>query len=310
MKKITAVCFSLILILASFTGVFAATEVFEVDSFTGEIIKSSTGYSSNIITLTSSCSYDSSSKDYVYSTSSSENTNVKCNVYDGMVTSGVVYVETGVAAQIVIYRDGKVIDNKSYAKLTEPGTYIIRTVNPDQQLFTFTIVGERSGRLYGYNVPSIFNILSTTRNGKDVPYIGRTVDFTEEGQYCVRYKCSSTGVVCELNVFIDHTVPELEIYGVDNGIARRAVTFGPLEEDSTLVVTRDDGVVVDYTEPIKVAGDYTAVYQDAAGNTSTEYFTVKVFLDGGAWIFVVLAIAVIVLAGGYMIYCKKNTRTR
>ena len=310
MKRITAICFSLILVLASCVSAFAATEVFEVDSFTGEVIKSSTGYSTNMITLTADCTYDSTAKEYIYATSANANTNVKCNVYDGMITSGIVYVESDVAAQIVIYKDGKAIDSKEYGKLTDPGTYIVRTVNTDKLIFTFTIVGAKSGILYGYNVPAVFNITSATKDGESIDYIGRTIDFTEEGQYCIRYKCAATEAVYELNVFIDHTLPELEIYGVENGIARKPVTFGELEEDSTLVVTRDDGVVIDHTEAIKVAGDYTAVYTDAAGNSNMYFFTVKVFLDGGAWVFVGLAVAVLLLAGGYMLYCKKNMRTR
>lgn len=310
MKKIIAICFSLILVLASFASSFAATEVFEVDKFTGEIIKSSTGYTTNTVALSGSCSYDVSSKTYIYSTSSSELTNIKSNVFDGMITSDIVSVESEIAAQIVIYKEGKEINSNLYSRITEPGVYVVRTVNEDKQVFTFTIVGQRSGLIYAYDVPGIFNISKATKDNQEIKFVGRHIDMSEEGQYCVRYKCPSTGVVEELNVYIDHTAPELVINGVENGIARKAVTIGEIEQDSTLVLTRDDGEIIDYTEPIKIAGDYTAVYTDVAGNGNTYYFTVKVFLDGGAWIFVGLAAAVVILAVGYMIFCKKNMRTR
>ncbi len=310
MKKIIAICFSLILLLASFANSFAATEVFEVDKFTGEIIKSSTGYTTNTVALSGSCSYDVSSKTYIYSTSASELTNIKTNVYDGMITSDIVSVESEIAAQIIIYKEGKEVNSNLYSRITEPGVYVVRTVNDDKQVFTFTIVGDRSGLVYSYDVPGIFNISKATKDGQELNFVGRHVDMSEEGQYCVRYKCPATGVVEELNVYIDHTAPELVMYGVENGIARKAVSFGEIEQDSTLVVTRDDGEIIDYEEPIKIAGDYTAVYTDAAGNGNTYYFTVKVFLDGGAWVFVGLAAAVVILAVGYMIYCKKNMRTR
>lgn len=310
MKKIFAFCFSLILILTSFCAAFAATEIFEVDSFTGEIIKSSTGYTSNLIQLPGSCVYDTSNKRYIYSTTANDNTDVFCNVYDGMVTADMVSIESDVATQLVVYKDGKTVDPQEYGRLTDPGTYIVRTVNADKEVFSFTIVGQKTGLVYSYMVPTVFNILSVKKDGEDVVYVGRTIDLSEEGHYDIRYKCQQTGVVYELNLDIDHTAPELEIRGVENGIARGPVSFGTLEEGSTLAVLRNDGEKVDYENPIKVAGDYTAVYTDEAGNESTYYFTVKVFLDGGAWVFVGLAASVVILAGGYMLYCRKNMRTR
>lgn len=309
MKKFISICFSLILILACFVNCFAATEIFEIDSFTGEILNSSTGYSTNYISLSSSCTYDKTNRLYVYATSANANTNIKCTVCDGMVTSDIVRIESEVASQIVVYKDGKVVDNRDYDRLSETGTYIVRTVSGDKEIFSFTIVGPRTGLIYSYKVPSFFTIVSAQKDGQDLITPNNTVNMSEEGEYTVKYRSAAAGTAYELNVVIDHTAPELEIIGVENGIARGPVSFGPLEPDSTLTVTTNN-TAVDYSEPIKVAGDYTAVYRDNAGNENTYYFTVKVFLDGGAWVFVGLAVAVIALAAGYMFRCRRHMRTR
>ena len=308
MKKFVSICFSLILLLACFANCFAA-EIYEIDSFTGEILNSSTGLATNYVNISPSCTYDKTNRLYIYSTSANNSTNVSCTVCDGMITSNIVSISTEIAAQIEVYRDGKIVDTKEYGNLSRTGTYIVRSVSKDKEIFSFTIVGPKTGKIYSYKVPSAFNIVSAKKDGKDIVTPANTVDMSEEGEYSIQYQSPAAGTAYTLDLVIDHTAPELEIIGVENGIARRAVSFGPREKDSTLTVTMN-GQSVDPDEPIKAAGDYTAVYTDDAGNESTYYFTVKVFLDGGAWIFVILALAVIVLAGGYMLRCRKYMRTR
>ena len=310
MKKVICFCVSLILMLSCFTAVFADNKVLVYDSFTGELLDGETGQSTNFVTLSSYCTYNKTNKTYIYATSTSVNSDVECSVYDGMVTNSTVSLSAGDGANIAVYRDGELVAPEDYGRLTKVGSYIVRNQSNEQSLFTFTIVGDVTGRINSYQIPSIFYISSASFNGEPIFTNGQTVDLSEEGKYFIDYRCNSTGAVYQLELEMDHTYPQLEIFGIDEEkIAKGPVTFGEMEPESEITMQRN-GEYIAISDELKTAGDYIIKYSDKAGNVSSYYFTIKLFFDASSWLYISLFLIVTGLAVGFMIYSRKHMRTR
>ena len=71
-----------------------------------------------------------------------------------------------------------------------------------------------------------------------------------------------------------------------------------------------DGEEVKFTETIETSGFYEINYTDEAGNTSSYAFTVRPFLNTNAWFVVVLAAAIVLAVGIFMIYTRTHMRVR
>jgi len=294
----TAICFA------------ASRGVYVYDPITDDQINVSTGEKTNEVSLTTNCTYDFVRRMYCMPVDDTNTNYLYCNVFTGMITTNIVTLSFDDTSNITVYRDGEVVDPSTYSQLGVFGNYTVRNTKTDRELMTFTIMSTLSGSLHQYVVPSIFYITSLRINGETQLIQSNTVNFEEDGLYSLSYKCAKNEMSYTLTVQVDHTYPELVLNGVNEKMeANSPVSFGLLESGSTLVVTKD-GEVVDTRMEIKESGDYIAKYTDAAGNTSTYYFTVNVFLDGGAWVFVGLAALVIGAAVGFVIYSRKNMRVR
>ena len=310
MRKLRLVVLSLIIVVASIMPCFGANAIYLYDPVSGQQIDGETGAVKNTVTVSSTVAYNTIEKMFVYTTSSSADSDVLANVYNGMVTTGYGVIKPGRAASISVYRDGVLVDPSEYSALKIAGRYVVRNNQNDKELFAFTVVEGVTNMLQAYKIPSAFYILSVRIDGEEKVVNSNTIEMVKDGLYSIVYKLNATGEEYTLNVEIDHTLPELEIIGVDEVmVANGPVTFGEQEAGSTLEVTRE-GKEVGTMEPLKVAGDYVAKYTDAAGNTSTYYFSIHIFLDGGAWIFVALAVIIIAGAFGFMLYSRKNMRVR
>lgn len=287
---------------------FAEVFIYSPD---GELLDGSTGESSTKIQLESTCYYDRPSKRYVYSTDISPNANVESSVYSGMMVKGEVELIIDPSANVEVYRDGQLVDSSEYPYLTTPGSYVVRNRSTDQEVLSFVIVSEITGAVNSYKLPSIFYFTSANYEGEAVPTDFNTVNFDKDGWYSLTYKSAIVDAEYSLGIEIDHTYPELEIYGLKDDVANGPVSFGPTEDGSSLAITLNGEPFEYYRDDIlKQAGDYVVKYTDHAGNTSSYYFTMNIFLDGGAWVFVGMAAAVIIAAIVYIIYCKKHTRVR
>jgi len=309
MKKILIICTSLILVLSSFCVAFGAAQLFMIDPSTGEIL-SEDGDTSNltVVKLTSNCSYNKSLGCYVYSTGIGDGFNVNSTVYGGMLTTNAVSIEPMASAKITVYRDGELVEPSEYLNMNEPGSYIVRDNNNDTELLRFTIVNQITGAVSFYDVPTIFTVSTIHYNGERIITGGNYIDFSQEGSYEINYRCPDTNASYGLYLQIDHTAPELMIYGVADGVARSTVTFGETEAYSSLVIQKD-GEYIARSEELKEAGDYVITYTDEAGNSSVYAFTMLIFLDGGAWMFVAMLLGIIVAGVAFMFYERKHLRT-
>ena len=308
MKKLICICFSLILLLLCAGPCFAEVYIYSPD---GELLDGNTGASSTKIQLESSCYYDKLSKRFVYSTDISPNANVESSVYSGMMVRDAVELTIDPSANVEVYRDGLLVDPSEYTYLEVPGSYVVRNITTDREVLSFTIVSEITGAVNSYKLPSIFYYSSASYEGEPIPTDFNSVSFDKDGWYTLTYRSTIIDADYSLGVEIDHTYPELEIYGVENDVANGPVSFGPTESGSSLNITLNGEPFEYYKDDIlKQAGEYVVKYTDRAGNTSSYYFTINIFLDGGAWIFVGMAAAIIIAAIVYIIYCKKHTRVR
>lgn len=311
MKRLFGICLSLILLL-SFTVSAYADEVRMLDPITGEIVDEY-GNSSSTVRISTKCKFDRTDKMYIYTIGVVSSTDVMCSVYDGMITTEPVVIKEGSSSSIEVYRSGELVDPSEYENLSQPGSYVVNSKFDSSELFSFTIVPYITNAISMYKVPAIFYISSARYNDEDIKVTGNTVKFENDGIYHIEYVGTRSNVGYTLDVKIDLTYPELEIIGVDeDGIARGPVSFGELEPDSVLTVTVD-GQPVD-NSPVNgqfvTAGQYTVKYADKAGNVSSYYFTMNVFLNVSATAFVIILGLVIVLAVAYLIYSRKNRRVR
>ena len=287
---------------------FAEVFIYSPD---GELLDGNTGASSTKVQLESDCYYDRTSKRFVYSTDIAPDAKVESSVYSGMMVRDAVELIVDVSANVEVYRDGLTVDSSEYEYLTTPGFYVVRNRTTDREVLSFVIINEVTGAVNSYKLPSIFYFTSANYEGESIPTDFNTVSFAEDGWYALTYKSSVIDAEYSLGVEIDHTYPVLEIFGVENDVANGPVSFGPTEAGSTLEITLNDEPFSYYKDDIlKQAGEYVVKYTDRAGNTSSYYFTINIFLDGGAWVFVGMAAAVIIAVIVYVIYCKKHTRVR
>ena len=310
MKKFSIILISIIMILASVSAVFA-DDLYIIDPITGEITGSETGYGVTTVRFSSNCTYSKQTGLFSYTIFGNETGIVESNIYDGMIVSEPVYIKPATPSLIEIYRDGDLVGLDEYENLSAPGKYMVRDLTNNKQLMSFTIVSHLTGSLYLYAVPTVFDIYGVVYEGRNVPHATNVVDFSEEGEYRVEYGAATTGKTYTLEVQVDHTPPELTIYGVnEQGIARDIVTIGETEKGSTMVITRDGDPIEYGIKGLKQQGEYMIAYTDSAGNTSTYYFRIQMFLDASAWWFVVLFVFVAAIAIGYMIYSRKHMRVR
>ncbi len=309
MKKLTAIFLCLLLIALSAVSCFA-DDLYIIDPYTGEIISTIEGYSVSSIRYSDRCIYNIKEDLYTYSLPGGTGVSVTCSVYDGMVVQGGVTLSVDNPTLIDVYREGELVSADEYSLLSQPGTYIVRDLGNDAQLFSFTIVGRLSGAVYAYRVPSPFSVYKVTFNGEPVSVSGNVVNMSEEGEYYVEYGNYSAGKTYELNLFSDHTAPVLEIGGVnENGIAKSTVTLGKREPNSTIRLTRN-GEETAVRDELDQPGEYVLTYTDEAGNASLYHFTIRVFFDASARVFLGMFLLVLAAAGAYMIYARRHMRTR
>lgn len=311
MKKLICICISLILLIGCTASAFAIT-MYVNDAITGELLDTTTGQSSRTVRLSSTCDYDNAKKMYVYSTGVSATDSVSCSLFDGQITTGVVSVIPGDTARIEVYKGSTLLSEADLEYISEPGVYTVRNVDKDKTILSFTIVASTTGKIDQYQIPNIFTIRTVYFNAEKAPVSSNKVTFAEDGDYIIEYYCSRTGEQYNLNVTIDRQPPELEIIGVnEENIAKGPVSFGPLEAGSTLQVLVDgEDITNSMSNEYKTAGDYIVYYTDAAGNVSSYYFTMRIFFNASAWIYVILAVVIIGAAIGYKVFVRKKLTTR
>lgn len=249
----------------------------------------------NIIRLTSSMSYDTGTREFVYPVADSGN-EVRSSAADGMIVTGSVQIS---GATVLIYKDGELLEGDS-STITEPGDYVVMAQYGSQtpRLFTFTLAGKAISTVYAYDLPSGMIVNSATRDGEEISYDGTSIPMREDGLYHVVYECVSTGAFYTLDLNVDRTPPELQFDGKidDHNRVHSALRFSGVEEGDVLYV-RLDGVQIDVpvhgdgTGELTQSGSYIITVFDAAGN-STEYgYTVMLYFNASSLAFFAVLIA-------------------
>ena len=320
MKKLNI---RIIAVLAAAVMVLVPLAAFAVDTgYTGTLdpetnqpAATESGGSANRIILTSNMYYDTTTHDYVFPVDGSL-TEIHANVADGMVRTDAVSVSKGGDASIVVYCNGLEVTDDT-TNLREIGDYLVSSAGggTTARIISFSIVGPTTNVLHTFRVPDGFYILTATRDGRDV-YEGRyELSMEEEGLYKIEYECGATDRVYTLQTTIDRTPPELRFSGKIDSKKRvhSALSFSGLESTDTIVLLKDAvqvGVDTnnDGTGTITESGNYVMRVYDAAGNMHEYTFQIMVYLNAGAWLFVILVVAVIAAVVIYVLLKKKHLK--
>lgn len=305
------------IIAAMFPLSAAATSFDDVDvDYNGllgsyyDVDSGSLSESQSRIAITPDVSYDST-EDLFYYYASDIAKPFTSNVMDGMITTSDVTltVPQGIASEL--YRDGQLVD-EGFAVISEPGDYVLRVKSNSGvsvSVLSFRIVGKTTCELSGYSMPDGFVITGVTLDGKPVSFRGDSVEFTEDGKYSVKYRCSAIGVDYSLDITTDRSSPELKLEGVKNGQAWGPVDISDLEAGGTVTVYRN-GEKEAYTPTLTKSGQYEIIVKDAAGNKTSYSFTIMIYFNSGSIIFFVCVAVIIAAVTAYIIISGKKLRVR
>ncbi|MDO4733051.1 MAG: hypothetical protein Q4B50_06005 [Bacillota bacterium] len=272
----------------------------------GEALETSTH-----INISSSCYYDTSSREFVYPAAGQGQLVVRSNVADGMMVDHVVNIYADEGVPLILYRNGELRSDLDPSSINVTGQYsIFLGEDADiEELFNFTIVGEVSGQVKSYSLPEGFQVIDATINGEPLGYERHYVGFLEEGEYYVKYRCNRTEEIYDLQFTADFQAPVLALPGVVDGIARGPVDISDLEAGAGISVTLD-GKPIGYDEILTSSGDYVIRVADAAGNVNEYHFTILVYFDGNSWVFFAILGASAVIIISYLVVSRKTLKVR
>ena len=282
-----------------------------VDSVTGEPSESgSIDAYSDQVRVSENVYYDRNRMGYLYTATG--NAQVLSTVADGMVVQDMVRLEPDEGLNLTLYKNGTVMEDVDLTHINETGDYVAQVTTENgqtQRVLSFTIVGNSTGRLTGYTMPSGFVITGATRDGEATPWDRFYVSFAEEGLYEVTYRCPRNGLDYSLNVMIDFTPPVLALEAVENGRARGPVSLADLEEGAYISVYYNDKQIP-YAQELEDSGDYHVLVMDQAGNLSEYYFTILIYFDLNSLVFMGMVVGVLVAVGVYLWLSRKRLKVR
>ena len=268
-----------------------------LDAETGEAVSSM--QSPTRVRISQTTYYDREAHSFVFPTGSGIY-EVRANVADGMIVSEPVSISADDGVEVVLSRNGAALENVNLYEINRPGKYTVGVTGLDSavNLFGFTIVGATSNLSGGYVMPEGFYILEATLDGEETQYDRNFIALEDEGLYEIEYVCPETSLHYTLSTIIDHTPPELTLDGKrdKDGRFHSAVQISGFQQGDSIAMTRD-GADVSFPSDGKLteAGIYQLLVFDAAGNSTTEQFTILVYLDFNSLLF--FALVFLSLAG-------------
>ncbi|MBR4193033.1 MAG: hypothetical protein IKQ54_01720 [Oscillospiraceae bacterium] len=285
----------------------------EVDPETGFGYKSSD--LSGRIPITDTMLYDSAKGNFVFPIGA--NSELLCSAADGMLLTDVVTLSTVGSPQLSVYRNGEAVDLSAESTLKEPGEYTVYLgSSTGTRICGFTILPPVTNLIHGYSVPEGFAVREVLHNGEQQGYDRYYADMETEGEYEVSSRCLQADRTYTLRVTIDRTPPELVLSGNvgEDGRVRGPVTVSNIEEDTILTLERDGRTerltASDGTATIRDTGTYRLVASDAAGNSSSYQFTILLYLDSSAFLFVFLTLAIIASVFLYALRKRRKFKVR
>ena len=239
---------------------------------------------------------------------------IYASVAPGMVTTQPVTIEPDEQVDVVLYLDGEPLDQDFSEPIKTPGKYdlVIEQVDAEFQLFSFTIVNEKTGLLGTYQMPAGFYVTELIYNGETqaIRQAG-AVDLSAEGDYEITYRCGATNVDYHLDLEMDHTPPTFTLEGAENGYASGPVTLTGLEDTDTVsVLFNGKSVRMPFNDVLTSPGDYELTVTDDAGNAVTENLTIRMYLNSQGLIFSILALVMVVALAVYVYVIRKRLRVQ
>ncbi|MCR5624111.1 MAG: hypothetical protein K6G11_02595 [Lachnospiraceae bacterium] len=282
-----------------------------IDRYTGEPINDeSDTMVSGSVTLSDGTSYDMDSHMFVFSVSGEK---FNCSVADGMVVTESVTFDSASSSNFAVYKDGKKLE-ADVEEVDEPGKYsvVLSSNQQSDQVMTFQIVNNITGKLNYYRLPANFEVTSVDKDGEIFDTTTTRVDLSKEGSYEINYICTATEIAYRLAVTIDHTPPVIVFNGVDKkNLARGPVTIEGIDANDKVVITRgDDTVRLDSKSRLTDSGYYEVSISDEAGNTVNKSFRILLYFNIQAWIFFAIVIVLVIGVAVTLYISKKKLRVR
>ena len=282
----------------------------EIDISTGQAVDIEDSDAARTVTVSEGVSYDTGSRMFRFSIPENGD-HVYASVSDKMITAQPVSLKIDPGVTVQVYNDGEAMDDLDISYITQPGNYSVTQLTNgeiENQIFSFMIVPKVTGAVSSYKLPAGFTLKEIAFNGETKPLSGTdTVDMTKDGDYTVTYSCKATGIDYGLKLTVDHTPPSVTVKGLKDGKARSAVTVSGFERSDDVAV-KHNGEELDLPEDgvLKMPGRYEVTVTDVAGNSVTETFTIRMYLNAqGVW-FALLLFAVIAAAAVYMYLSRKK----
>ena len=313
---ILALCFALLSFGAAFASGDNTDYTGYLDPATNEPVEDSeAGAGSGRDAMSSTMYYDRDQKDFVFNIKGTL-TEVHSNAADGMILNVPVYIKGADGGSVTVYQNGNEYSG-SLDSINVPAEYVVSMQNngSKQRLFMFRIVGASTGQINKYTVPDGFYVTKATRDGENIFIDRYTVNMEAEGDYAIEYECSSNSMIYTLITTIDRTPPKPVFSGSadSRGRIHSAVRISGLESSDTLVVYRNGGRVdvsraADGSYTLPDTGTYYVQVYDDAGNVAEYNFTISMYLNASAFMFVVLVLLVVGAVAGYIIFKRRHLR--
>ena len=289
-------------------------------NYVGEV-DPETGYAAHTpdlgsrISVTDSMLYDTATGAFVYPIGASSE--LSCNAANGMLLTDAVTLSTVGGPQLTVYRNGEAVDLSAGSTLKEPGEYTVYLgASNGTRICSFTILSAVTNRVHGYTAPDGFVVRDVLYNGEEQPFDRYYADMEAEGTYEISCRCLQADRVYTLHVTVDRTPPKVELSGNvgKDGRVRGPVTLSNIEPGTSLTLERDGKpaklTVEDGSARIRETGSYRLVITDAAGNSSIYQFTILIYLDSYAFLFVLMAVGVIASVIIYAVCKRRKFRVR
>ena len=286
----------------------------ELDPETGGIPGSASFSEAGRAEISPGMGYDTAREQFVFLLT--DGTELFCSAADGMIVSDPVSLDYSGSTALTVYRNGETVDMAGSGVLRAPGVYAVAVGGETAvRICSFTILGDSTNMIRSYTVPEGFILRGAERDGQEIEYSRYTVEMEQEGTYVIRYRCPLIDTDYTLNVVIDRTPPNLVLSGTvgRDGNVHSAVQILGLEPGDALYVTRDGEAL-----PLNLADDviltdtgvYTVIATDTAGNTVSYDFTIMLYLNANAVVFILLFAAVVASIFIYAIWKRKSLKVR
>lgn len=276
-----------------------------IDNFTGQPESDVTIQTGDNVKISEDCTYNYKTGLFTYAIGSAGGRTITGNVADGMITNKAVSLNLEEVPGIMIHCNGQKVENIDTGRITQAGNYVL--LLNSQRIMEFTIVGEYSN-INGFVCPNGFYINEVYVDGVAAAFKSTQVKMTTDGEYEVRYTCSSSNITYSFKTIIDHQSPTLVLEGVEeDGKARGPVVISGVEKDARVELTRD-GEEVKYTKTLTESGIYSLTVYDAAGNYSTYEFIIMIYFNVNSITFILIILLILAGLMAYIVISGKRLR--